>query len=65
MNSIRSAEKAVGGSMKAPSVDVGLYQKTGTKFQNLIEDNDRISSNVLNMALVDGKTEDIAAQQKE
>jgi glycerol-3-phosphate cytidylyltransferase-like family protein len=32
MNSIRAAEKAVGGSMKAPSVDTSLYQKTGTKF---------------------------------
>ena len=65
MKSIKAAEKANGASMTAPSVDNALYQKTVTKFQNLIEDNDRISSNVLNMALVDGKAEDTLAQEKE
>jgi hypothetical protein len=65
MKSIKAAEKANGASMTDPSVDNAIYQKTVTKFQNLIEDNDRISSNVLNMALIDGKAEDTVAQEKE
>ena len=65
MKSIKAAEKAVGGSMQTPSIDSKLYQKTGTKVQNLIEDNDRISTNVLNMALVDNQAEERAAKQKE
>ena len=65
MKSIKAAEKAVGGSMQTPSIDSKLYQKTGTKVQNLIEDNDRISTNVLNMALVDNQAEERAAKQRE
>ena len=54
MKSIKAAEKAVGGNMAVPRVDVSLYKQTGSKFQNLIEDDNRISTNVLNMAMIDG-----------
>ena len=57
LESIRSAESITGGRLDTPEVNKALIQKQGSKIQNLMESNSRISSDVLENALKDKEQE--------
>ena len=65
LESIRSAESIRGGRMDIPEINRSFYKRTGSKIQNLLENNQRITADILNDAMIDKDQEQKMEEKKQ
>ena len=63
LNSIQAAEKTIGSNMQAPEVDTKFYQMHGNKYQNLLAENDKIDSSILDQIIGDKPNKELVKTQ--
>ena len=64
LESIKSAETTMGAKMAVPQVNKAFYEKTGTKIENLMADNNKISMAMIEEGLKDKDEERVKEVKK-